>query len=108
MWSLIGLWSLENRDQQNLYALLAHTDSAGSGTTFWKPGGERYAFLFITLPYYCGLAAILISLLFGSVGVRRGIGWTSLVGYWFVGLFCAAAFTAVMGWLWINAIGVFI
>ena len=108
-WSLLGLWSVEHRlHQDDLYALFAHTDSAGTGKTFWKEGGERHAFLYITLPFYCGLATILAALVVGSIGIRRGVGWTSLVGYWFAGLFCLAAFAAVMAWLWINAIGVFI
>jgi hypothetical protein len=107
LWSLIGLSRLQERQHQDLYALLAHTDSAGTGQIFWKPGGEHFAFWFLTLPGWCGIGAMLIALVFGSFGMRR-VGWLTVIGYWIFGLVCTAGFAAFMGWLWINAIGVFI
>jgi hypothetical protein len=86
---------------------LAHTDSAGTGQIFWNPGGEHSAYLFLGLPGSCGLGAMLISLVVGSSGLRR-LGWYTVFGYWLFGLICVAGFAAFMGWLWINAIGVFI
>jgi hypothetical protein len=107
MWSLVGLGRVQEQQQHDLYALLAHTDSAGTGQIFWNPGGEHFAHVFIELPEWSGVGAMLISLFFGSVGLRR-LGWATVFAYWLFGVFCVAGFAAVMGWLWINAIGVFI
>jgi hypothetical protein len=107
MWAVLALGWLQERAHHDLYALLAYTDSAGTGQIFWHPGGEHYAHVLIGLPTLCGLGAMLISLVFGSVGLRR-MGWATLFSYWLFGLICIAGFAAVMGWLWINAIGFFI
>jgi hypothetical protein len=107
MWSVIMLGRLQHRLHHDLYALLAYTDSAGTGHIFWNPGGEYYANIFIGLPGWCGFGAMLISLVFGSVGLRPS-GWSTVVGYWLFGLICIAGFAAFIGWLWINAIGFFI
>jgi hypothetical protein len=85
IWSLIGLSTLRGRQHHDLYALLAHTDSAGTGQILWKPGGEHFAFLFLTLPGCCGVGAILTALVFGSFGAPR-VGWRTVIGYWLFGL----------------------
>jgi len=107
VWSLIGLSNLEERQHQDLYALLAHADSAGTGEIHWKPGGEHHAFMLLNVPFWCGVGSMLICVSIGSVGMWRA-GWLTVIGYWLFGLFCTAGFAAFMGWLWINAVGVFI
>ena len=108
IWSAGGLWSLAEQQHEDLYALLAHTDSAGTGQVFWKAGGEHHAFLFLTLPFYFGVGSMVLALVVGSIGMRRALGWPTFLGYWLFGLLCTAGFAAFMGLLWINATGLFI
>jgi len=103
--SVVALGGLQERHHHDLYGLLAYSDSAGNVS--WTSGGEHFAWLFLELPWWSGLGAMLISLLFGSLGLRR-TGWATLFGYWLFGLICLSGFAAFMGWLWINAIGAFI
>jgi len=107
MWSVVALGALQDRLHHDLYALLAHTDSTGTGQIFWNPGGQHHAYVLIGLPALCGLCAMLMSLIVGSPQLVR-LGWSTVAAYWLFGLFCVAGFAAFMGWLWINAIGVFI
>jgi hypothetical protein len=98
---------LQKRQHHDLYALLAYTDSARTGQIYWNPNGEHFAHLYLSLPFFCGLGSMLISLVAGSWELRRA-GLSKVLGYWLFGVVCATGFAAVVAWLWVNAIGVFI
>jgi hypothetical protein len=105
MWSLIGLGRLQEKQHHELYGLLAYSDSAGH--VFWSAGGEHAAHLYLDIPFWCGIGAMLISLIVGSWGLQRA-GWITVFAYWLFGAFCTAGLAAVMAWFWVNAAGVFI
>jgi hypothetical protein len=105
MWSIISLGRLQERQHHDLYGLLAYSDS--TKIVSWNAGGEHFAYLFLELPWWCGIGSMMISLVVGSLGLRSA-GLATVAGYWLFGLICVAGFAAFMGWLWINAIGVFI
>ncbi len=102
------LGKIQERSGEQLYALFAHTDSAGTGEIFWKKNGQAQAFATVELPYYIGLTFAVVATAVGSIGVKRNAGWLGLVGFWIFGFMCVLVLSAVYAWLWINVIGVFI
>ena len=108
LWPAVMLGRMQQASGKPLYALFAHTDSAGTGEIFWKKDGERQAFAAVVLPYCVGLTLLLAATGIGSIGMRRNAGWLAVLGFWIYGGICGLVLSGIFGWLWINVTGVFI
>jgi len=107
-WTWLALGRIEEKSGQPLYALFAYTDSAGTGKIDWKGDGQHQVFLSVALPFYAGLTGLLVSLLVGAAGIRRGAGTLALVGYLAYGLICAIVLCGIFACIWAMVIGLFI
>ncbi len=107
-WWAVAIGNEQQATGRELYGLFARTDSPGTGKIFWLPNGRARAFASVQLPYYVGLALLVLGAVASNIGTRQIAGWVGVVGILGINVVAALLLTGVVAWLWVNVIGVFI